>query len=177
LPLAADWLSRLQEVRKLDKRTRIGVVNAEARRVVSNENLDNACELFGAALLEGVGGDLSAERWRRFFEMPVGSFIRQALARQVVAVAKWLGHDDPILENHREALAQWSAAAQAAVQDTQSLATTRAKNQIGREQLAEDLSRERDALHCALVELGESAQLPITWPEAFFMRTGLLSRP
>lgn len=171
LPMTEGWLEMLDEARKLDARTRRRVINAEARRVVSNENLDDVCEAFGADLLASVEGDRSSDRWQSFFGGSVGRFVRQALRRQVKAVAGWLDKADPALEPHREALTQWTAAATAAVEDTHALAVTRARNQIHREQLAEDLSRERDALHSALEACATEHDLPATWTEIFFRRS------
>lgn len=167
------WMEMVAEARLLDRKTRQRTVNAEARRVVSNENLDDTCEAFGRDLLKDVEGDTRHTRWRMFFDVSVGRFVRQALRRQVQAVASWLEHQDPALEPHREALTQWTAAATAAVEDTQALAVERARNQISREQLAEDLSRERDALHQALLDVAQAHKLPGTWPEVFFRRLDL----
>ena len=176
LSLTEGWLTTLDEVRKVDRKARVKVVNAEARRVVSNENLDNACEAFGAALLDDVEGDRSSARWKAFFIVPVASFVRLSLRRQVEGVEHWLERDDPLLATHREALTQWSAAAAAAVEDTRRLAVARSSILIAREQLAEDISREREALLCGLLEIASDEVLPPTWPEAFFYRGGVLAR-
>lgn len=168
LGLTKGWIPALKETHALDRKARTRTVNAEARRVVSNENLDAACEAFGADLFEAVDGDRKSPRWTTFFEIPVASFVRQALDRQVAAVARWLERDDDVLEDHREALEQWSAAAGAAVEDTRKLALVRARAQIAREELALGINREREALLAALVEIAEDQGLPATWPDVFF---------
>jgi hypothetical protein len=172
LPMTQGWLELVRDAQKLDRRTRSRVVNAEARRVVSNENLDDVCEAFGADLRAAVGGDTTSQRWQTFFGGTVGRFVRQALRKQVVAVAGWLARDDePTLEPHRRALDHWTRAATAAVEDTAALATMRAQNQIRREHLAEDLTREREALHDALTALAAEHNLPASWTTIFFRRS------
>ncbi len=171
LPMTEGWLELLKDAQKFDRRTRARVVNAEARRVVANQNLDDACEAFATDLLAAVGGDTGAERWRGFFGASAARFIRQALRKQALAVANWLVSDDPVLEPHRRALEQWTRAASTAVEDTEALAVIRARNQVRREQLAEDLSRERDALHAALTDLASECSLPPAWTGAFFRRS------
>ncbi len=166
--LTRAWLETLEKVRVGDRRARRKVINAQARAAVANEHLDEACEAFGAALLEAVGGDTDDPRWRRFFNVPVGLFVRQALMRQVEQVGAWLQEDDPVLAEHREALAQWSRAASVALGDTERLAMVRARNTIDRESLAADLNRERQALYEALVAQASAKGLAEGWPKVFF---------
>lgn len=171
LGLTTTWMERLEEVRKLDRITRRKVVTTDARRVVANENLDDTCEAFAEALLEAVEGDQRSERWRRFFTVPVHRFVRQALRTQVTMVEGWLAEDDPTLEPYREALANWIRAATVSLDDARKLAVTRAETMIRREHLAEDLSRERFALHSALALYAGEQHLPDTWPRAFFRQS------
>lgn len=75
-----------------------------------------------------------------------------------------------MLENHRTPLETWATAADLAVKRTAGLATVRGTAQIAREQLAEDLTRERDGLHDALSARARDRSLPREWPDQFFKK-------
>ncbi|MEL6181289.1 MAG: hypothetical protein AAFS10_20195 [Myxococcota bacterium] len=172
-PLTETWLPRLETVRKADRVVRRRVVTTDARRIIANENLDDACEAFGAALFEAVGEDDRAERWTRLFKVPVHTFVRQAFRTQVAMVQAWLDSDEeePVLEEHRPLLEHWVKAATVSLEDARALAVQRAENTMRREHLTEDLNRERDALYSALVQYARDHELPATWPEAFFRKS------
>src|SRR5262245_20978551 len=126
----------------------------DAARVVANDRLDNACVNFGDDLKSAVKKDLTAPRWLQFFNIAVSKFIRQRLANQVQTVRGWLRSSDPVLDKHRTALDTWSKAADDALVQTRAVATVRGEAWIAREEMAEDLTRERDGLHDALSARG-----------------------
>ena len=116
-----------------------------------------------------VGKNRKSPRWLMFFAEAVSSFIRQALAAQVATVRGWLeSAKDPVLEEHRAGLDTWSKSAGDALIKTRGLATVRGELWEKREELAEGFTRERDALHRALAEHADKAELGRDWADLFF---------
>jgi hypothetical protein len=171
-PLASHtdgWLALIKSARDTDIKARTAVANADAARIVANGRLDAACVAFGDDLYTAVGKDTSSPRWRKFFAIAVSRFVRQALSRQVRQVAGWLAQtDDAALTQHRSALTTWSGKADAALTQTAALAVVRGEAWTVFEQLAEDLTRERDGLRDALASVARDKGLPRTWPDLFF---------
>lgn len=90
--------------------------------------------------------------------------------KQVQKVKGWLDPKvtDDIVEKHRTPLTTWSNAAAASIEQTASAAMVRGAARIAREQLAEDLTRERDGLYDALSARARERGLPRDWPKQFF---------
>ena len=168
LALTEGWLSRLDEARTKDRAARQEVTGADALRIVADSRLDRACTSFGDALLLAVDKDSRSPRFRQFFPLPVSSFIRGSLPKQVAKVRAWLGSEDDALEPHRAELDRWSKAAAEALERTNALALVRGQARIAREQLAYDLTRERDGLHDALSARSRERGLARSWPDLFF---------
>jgi hypothetical protein len=166
--LADGWIARLDEARAKDRGARQEVAGVDAMRAVANGRLDRACAEFGDTLLRAVDKDATSARYRQFFPMRVSLFVRRALPKQVAQVRAWLGSNDEALEPHREALDRWSKAAADALDRTHALAMVRGQARITREQLASDLTRERDGLHDALSARSRERSLARDWPDLFF---------
>jgi len=163
------WLDMIQAARAADMKARTAVANADAARIVANGRLDAACVAFGDDLYMAVGKDTSSPRWRKFFAVAVSRFVRQALPRQVRQVTAWLAQaDDPVLNKHRATLQAWTDKADAALTQTAALALVRGEAWTAFEQLAEDLTRERDGLRDALAAVARHKGLARTWPDLFF---------
>jgi hypothetical protein len=175
LSLTEGWLARLDEARTKDRGARQEMAGADALRAVANGRLDRACVAFGDDLRIVVGKDTTSPRFRQFFLHPVSIFIRGSLPKQVAKVRAWLGSEDEALEPHRAGLDRWSKAAADALERTNALALVRGQAQIAREQLADDLTRERDGLHEALSARSRAQGLDRRWPDLFF-RTESRSR-
>ncbi|MDI1446574.1 hypothetical protein [Polyangium sp. 6x1] len=176
LSLTDGWLERVDEVRTKERSAREALADADAARVVANGRLDRACERFGDELYLAVNKNRSAARWTQFFSVSVSRFVRQALPKQVARVGAWLESKDPIVDKHRPALEPWAKAAAAALKRTTAVATVRGEARIGREELAEGLTRERDGLHDALSVRARERGLPRDWADQFFRkvsRTGV----
>ena len=76
-----------------------------------------------------------------------------------------------MLDKHRTALTTWSNAAAVSIEQTNGVSMVRAAAQMAREQLAEDLTRERDGLYEALAAHARTKGLPRDWPKQFFRVT------
>jgi hypothetical protein len=174
--MTGDWLSLVDAARKRDRAARQAQMEADAARVVANDRLDRACERFGDELFLAVEKDRKSARWVQFFSVAVSKFVRQRLDKQVQKVRGWLESSDGVLDKHRGPLDTWSKAAGEAVQKTHAVAMVRGEARIAREEMAEDLTRERDGLHDALSGRAREIGLPRDWPDLFF-RTMSRSAP
>jgi hypothetical protein len=164
-----SWLGLIDAARAKDRDARAAIANTDAARVVANGRLDRACGAFGDDLHRAVEKDRAATRWTQFFSVPVSRFVRQALSRQSVTVRAWLMSSmDAVLEQHRDALERWTAAAEKALVQTRGTALVRGGARQAREELAEELTRERDGLHDALRSRGRERGLPRDWSDVFF---------
>jgi len=164
------WMAAVDEVRRLVRESRGEVMRTDAERAVANGRLDNACTRFGDALFLDVGKQRDHKRWTQFFKMPVSHFVRMRLSEQVTTVRGWLGAKDAVLETYRAELTRWVEATDQALVATKATSNVRGQAWQAREQLAEDMTRERDALHEALAALGRENQLERSWPDLFFRR-------
>ncbi len=166
--LTDGWIALIDDARGKDREARIALAEADAMRIVANARLDQACEKFGDELLLAVDKDRSAPRWTQFFGGPVGKFVRQRLAAQVAKVRAWLGSSDEVLDKHKAPLDQWSKAADQALVMTRGVSLVRGEAQTARDELAEDLTRERDGLAEALGARARVKKLGREWPALFF---------
>lgn len=163
LPATDGWLSLLEPARAKDRACRESVANTTAARVIANGRLDASCAAFADDLFRAVGKDRSASRWTQFFSGSVTKFVRQALPKQVATVLGWLGGSkDPALEPHRAELDTWSKAASDAIVQTRGTALVRGEAHQAREELASELTRERN--------------LPRDWADLFFVQQGRARR-
>jgi hypothetical protein len=165
------WLGRVGAVRERERIVREEVASVDAERMVANARLDAVCERFGDALFLAVDKDRQSTRWRTFFHLPVSRFVRLALSAQLERVKAWLGSSDAALTPFRADLETWSTRASDALAKTRALSLARGELTAAREELAEDLTRERDGLHAALVLRATERSLGRDWPEAFFRIT------
>jgi hypothetical protein len=162
------WLSMIDAARAKDRAAREAVMNTDAARIIANTRLDLACVAFGDDLYLATGKDTKGVRWTQFFPIAVSRFIKQRLADQAAKVRNWLGSKEPTLKKHRDELDAWSAASLTAIEKTHGVALVRGQATIAREQMAEDLTRERDGLHDALSARARERGLPRDWPDQFF---------
>jgi hypothetical protein len=172
LPMTTAWLGLIDSARAKDRAARQAQVEADAARVIANDRLDRACVQFGDELFLSVGKDRSSARWLQFFTVSVSKFVRQRLSTQVERVRGWLQSTDALLETHRKPLDTWSKAAGEALVQTRAVAVARGEARIAREELAEDLTRERDGLHDALSAIARERRLSREWPDLFFRTQG-----
>ena len=170
LPLTDGWLVMVDEVRTKERTAREAQGDADAARVVANGRLDRACERFGDELYLAVDKARGAARWRQFFPVAVSKFVRQALPKQLARVHGWLQSKDPVLENHRMNLETGAHAVDVALARTAAVATVRGEARIAREELAENLTRERDGLHDVLTVRARERGLPRDWADQFFRK-------
>jgi hypothetical protein len=173
LPMTDDWLDLVDAVRVKSRQTRFAEVDANAARSVANYHLDRACTQFGDDLLLAVNKDRESARWTQFFSISTSQFIKIRFDKQIQKVKTWLSSNvnDPIVEKHRQALTTWSSASAASLDKTSNAAMLRANVRIAREQLAEDLTRERDGLFDTLSARARAKGLPRDWPKQFFRVT------
>ena len=166
--LAIPWQSQVDAVRASEQQFRQLEADTDAARIVANQYLDSTCTRFGDELLLACGKDRASARWTRFFTVPVSEFNKQALARQVSIVQSWLTVTDDVLEKYRKELDQWAQQCDAALVNTDAVTVKRRDVWAAREQLAVELTRERDALHRKLSERAEERGLGRTWADLFF---------
>lgn len=173
LPMTDDWFSLVDNARAKDRQARLAEADATAARTITNFHLDNACTHFGDELYLAVGKDRNAARWIQFFSVSVSRFIKMRFDKQIQKVTGWLNPSvqDAVLDKHRANLATWSTAAADSLEKTTASVMTRAQARIAREQLAEDLTRERDGLFDALSARARERGLPRDWPKQFFRVT------
>lgn len=164
------WLALIDAAREKDRAARVALAEADASRILANARLDRACEKFGDELWLAVDKDRTAPRWTRFFGGPVGKFVRQRLSAQVERVRAWLGADDDVLAEHKAPLETWSTAADQALVKTRGVSLVRGQAQMARDELAEDLTRERDGLAEALAGRARALNLGREWPSLFFRK-------
>lgn len=175
-PQTDDWLGLVDDTRDRDRAARMAEANANALRIIANGRLDDACTHFGKRL--AVETERTSARWKRFFTRPVSIWVSQRLASQISAVRAWLTiTDDTVLEASREPLTRWSDAAHASLERTASSAQVRGAARVAREQLATDLTRERDGLEAALSARAAERGLSREWPSRFFRVASRASRP
>jgi hypothetical protein len=168
LPMTSGWLALIDSARARDRAARQAQAEADAARVIGNDRLDRACVQFADELFLAVGKDRSSARWLQFFTQSVSKFVRQRLSTQVERVRGWLQSSDTVLEAHRKPLDTWSKAAGDALVQTRGVAVVRGEARMAREELAEDLTRERDGLHDAMSAIARERKLPREWPDLFF---------
>ncbi len=176
LVITDGWLGKVDASRAADRAARVASTEATALRQVSNGRLDSACTAFGDALYLAVDKDRGAARWTQFFKLPVNRFVRQAFPTQVSLVRGWLAIDDSVLAAHRVGLEQWSTRGQEALARTEATVAPLGVARVTREQLADDLTRERDGLEDALSARARERKLPRDW-SALFFRITPRSRP
>ncbi len=170
LLLTEGWIGMVDVVRVKERAAREALADTDAARIVANTRLDRACERFGDDLYLAVDKDRSVARWTQFFSVAVSKFVRQALPKQVGRVFGWLESKDPVLDKHRADLETWAKAADAGLKKTTAVATVRGEARMGREELAEDFTRERDGLHDALTARARDKGLPRDWADQFFRK-------
>lgn len=170
VPMTDDWLGLLDAVRAKDRQARIAETEATAGRVIANFWLDRTCTHFGDDLFLAVGKNRESARWMRFFPIAVSRFVKIRFDKQIQKVKGWLepSVNDSIVEKHRNELTKWSDAAAKAVEKTTGGIMMRSNTRVAREQLAEDLTRERDGLYDALSSRAREKGLPRDWPRQFF---------
>lgn len=170
LPLTDDWLGLVDAARAKDRAARIAEADAVAARVVANFHFDNACTRFGDDLFLAVAKDRESARWLRFFPIAVSRFVKMRFDKQIQKVQSWLDPSvtEPALDAHRSALTTWSQAAANSLGQTNQAAMVRSASRMAREQLAEDLTRERDGLYDTLSARARDKGLPRDWPKQFF---------
>lgn len=170
LSLTDDWLGLVDAARAKDRAARIADANATAARVITNHHLDGACTKFGDDLYLAVDKNRESPRWTQFFPVSVSRFVKMRFDKQVQIVKAWLASNtsEQTLMNHKPHLTRWANAASAAVEQTNGVALVRGAARIAREQLAEDLTRERDGLYDALSVRAREKGLGRDWPNQFF---------
>jgi hypothetical protein len=170
LPMTDDWLGLVDAARAKDRQARIAEADATAVRVVGNYHFDRACTHFGDDLYLAVGKNRESARWLQFFPISVSRFIKIRFDKQIQKVKGWLAPNvtDAIVDKHRAPLTTWCNASANALEQTTSAIMVRAAARIAREQLADDLTRERDGLYDALSERARERGLPRDWPRQFF---------
>lgn len=170
LPHTDDWLGTVDATRAKDRAYRMGNADATAARVIANDRLDRACVAFLDELFLAVKKDRKAPRWLQFLTVTVSSFVRQRFDKQVARARAWLSADppDPVLDAHRTPLTTWTDASEKAIAQTNGLAMVRGAAQIAREQMADDLTRDRDELWELLAQRARERGLPREWPNLFF---------
>ncbi len=162
------WIPKIDACRALDRAARVATAEATALRQVSNGRLDTLCTTFGDSLYLAVGKDRTAARWTQFFKLPINRFVRQAFPTQVSLVRGWLAMEDALLATHRAGLDTWSSKGQEALTRTAASAAPIGAARLAREQLAEELTSERDGLRDALSVRARERNLPRSWPTVFF---------
>lgn len=168
LAMTDGWLGLIDAARVPDRAAREAVAETDALRAVANHRLDGACVEFGDELLLAVKKERTAPRWLSFFGGPVGKFVRQRLSTQAQKVRAWLEVSDDVLDKHKGPLGTWAKAADTAIVKTNGVALARGTAWTAREQLAEDLTRERDGLAEALAARAREKNLGREWPALFF---------
>lgn len=169
VPGTDGWLGRVDAGRAADRAARVAEGEASAARSVTNGRLDDTGRALGRELGAALSGDKKSARWKRIFGGPVDDFISQAFGSQVRAMKAWLSiTGDAVLEKFRADVERWTAAGDAALTATANSAQVRGAGLIAREQLAEDLTRERDGLHAQLVARANERGLARDWPARFF---------
>lgn len=168
LPETDQWFDWIDALRKQDRAFRQEEANVDATRVVANLHLDATCVAFGQRLLGLCNQDRTALRFTRFFPKAPYAFIRQALHKQIAGVMGWLGQSDEALEPFRVELQARATRARDALDATAALHPKRGAVDGARAQLAEDFTRDRDALHRELQQIAADKSLPRDWADAFF---------
>jgi len=170
LYITIDWLDLVDAVRVKDRQARMAETDATAVRVVANYHLDRGCTGFGDDLYLAVEKNRESARWNQFFSMTVSRFVKMRFDKQVQKVKSWLDPNvkDPILDKHRTTLTTWCNASASSIDQTMGVAMIRGAARVAREQLAEDITRERDGLYDALSARGREKGLPRDWPKQFF---------
>lgn len=170
LPMTDDWLPLLDAVRAKDRQARIAETESTAMRVIANYHLDRHCTHFGDDLYLAVGKNRELARWTRFFSVAVSRFVKMRFDKQIQKVKGWLepSVNEPVVEKHRSDLTNWSNAGATSLEKTTSAVMIRSNARVAREQLADDLTRERDGLYDALSARARERGLPRDWPRQFF---------
>lgn len=165
------WIPRLDGVRVSTRDVREAAMATNARRAVANARLDGVCTEFGDELFLSCGKDREAPRWRGFFHLPVSRFIAIGLAEQVQRIQGWLSEaKDAVLEKFREPLTFWSDRAAGALVEGRAIGLKRGAAWQSREEHAEALTADRDALYEALSARARERGLARDWPQAFFRK-------
>jgi len=175
VPLTESWLALIDKAQATELDLRRQVAHTDAARMVANARLDQACIAFADELWMAAGKDRAATRFKQFFREAPRLFVRMALPRQIAQVRAWLESRDEVFLRHKPNLEKWVQEADAALVATRALALKRGESAIARDELASDLTRERDGLAENLAARARERKLDRAWPKTFF-RTGP-SRP
>ena len=165
------WLGFVASARAQDLAARTALQESTASRVIANQRLDETCRNVGRALSAELKNDRSSARWARIFGGTVDEFIHKPLAVQATACKSWLETDEPVLAPFRADIALWANAAEAAIRATSDSGQVRGTALVGRESVAETLTRARDGLHAALVARANERNLPRDFADGFFILT------
>jgi hypothetical protein len=178
LPRTDAWLGWIDELRIKQRNTAEAVANTDAARAVANSRLDYVTSRFGDSLNLAVKKDRASARWKQFFGGYASfvEFCKQALGSQVLAVLAWEPIQDATFEPFRADAIKWARAAETALSHTAATATVRGEAALLEEKVVGDLTRERDGLHAALVNIANEKELPRGWPDTFF-RVGARAKP
>lgn len=163
-----SWLGLIDEVSALGRVVRQAEADADASRVVGNSYLDSAARKFGDDLLKAVGKNTKSSRWVQFFPETVSALIKTALPRQVALIKSWLTSSDVVLQTYHAEFQNWTSKCDQALFDTDAVTMKRGDYWQKREQLAAGLTRDRDALHRTLAQLGDQLGMPRGWADQFF---------
>lgn len=169
-PSTEGWLGLVDAARAKDRAARAASQEAAALRSVANRRLDDGCRSFGRELAADLKNDRSSARWTRFFRSTVDAFIAQPLAAQAAAVLAWAGAEDAVLARHSESLTRWARAAGDALTATSNTVQVRGTAIVGREQVAEDLTKSRDGLEATLTQRAIERNLGRDYAASFFIQ-------
>jgi hypothetical protein len=175
LSLTDAWLPENAKLQAAIEAAEDAEANAAAERAIANAHLDGAVRLFARALEADIAAQLppsqkatETARFRAFFPVAPGAFIKLAQAEEARRVAAWLTEADPVVEVHRAPLTEWSTALTTALTNTDAVAMLRGRAQVARERNAAELTRSRDALHLALADVALAKRYDRDWAESFF---------
>lgn len=177
-PLAAGFttlLDAFQSVHTGDLATRRSTLQAQARSVVADLNLDDGIRKLHSDTLSEVTQDREHAIFKALFSSDIGATIRFALARQI-GVAEKLIEDlglsliPAALKGHVEKLGALIASGREVLEGRKKSAFARTEHNLDSGAWKEDVNALRLTAYGALLGVAAKTRRPKSWVESFFMQ-------
>lgn len=169
-------LESFQELHGADLKTRRAVLQAQARAVIGDQNLDDGVRRLHSDTLSELLQDRSHAIFKALFSSDIGSTVRFALARQIPVVQQIVGNlalsiIPASLKPHIAKLEALITAGQEALAKRTEAAFGRTEANLGAAAWKDDVNAVRLTSYGALLGVAAKTRRPKAWAESFFMQS------
>ncbi len=172
LDRTTTWMERIDAVEASQRALQYKEQQVNAQRRVAHTRLVAAARHFADLLLLDVNKNKEAMRWQvHMRKMSITQFSVQPLDDILAQVQAWILLDDPVMQKNaslKAELSLWAERTAKVADGENAVAVQRSLLWQARNTLTSTLTRERDALHAALLNRAHEKNLPRDWPQQFF---------